>query len=51
MSGSTAVLCPRCNAMFDEKVAENYEVDKKGTLKEEKLNISRFVFDKSGAHH
>ena len=48
MSGK-AVLCPRCNDVFDEKVAEKYEADKKKALEEEKPNIPRFVFDKSGA--
>lgn len=44
-----AVLCPKCNVVFNEKVAEKYEVDKKKAPEEEKPNIPRFVFDKIGA--
>lgn len=49
VSESKAVLCPRCNVVFDEKAAENFEADKKKAQKEDKPIIPRFVFDKLGA--
>lgn len=51
VSGLKAALCPRCNIVFDEKATEKYEAAKKKALKEEKPNIPRFMFDKSGAPH
>lgn len=49
VNGSKAVLCPRCNSMFNEKDAEKFEADKKKALKEETPNIPRFMIDKRGA--
>lgn len=48
VSDSKAVLCPRCNDVFDEKVFEKYEDGKKNALKKENPNILRFVFHKRG---
>lgn len=40
-------LCPKCSRVFNEKIAEKLEADNKA-LKEEKLVVPRFMFDKHG---
>lgn len=46
-NGSKALLCPKCNTVFDEKIAERLEADNK-VVKEEKPDVPRFVFDRHG---
>lgn len=48
VNGSKALLCPKCSAVFDGKIAERLEADNKA-LKEEKPIVPRFMFDKRGA--
>lgn len=47
VNGSKALLCPKCSAVFDEKTTKKLKADNKA-LKEEKLVVLRFVFDKHG---
>ena len=48
VSGSKVVLCPRCNVVFDEKAAREYEDEKKKALEKGKSTVPRFLFDKQG---
>lgn len=48
VSGSRALLCPKCSMVFDAKTTERLKSGNK-PLKEEKSVVPRFVFDKSGA--
>ena len=45
VNGSKVLLCPKCSAVLDEKVAERLESGNKA-LEEEKPVVPIFVFEK-----
>lgn len=49
VSGSKAIIYPKCSDVFDEKATERLEDDKNKASEEEKHVVPRFMFDKCGA--